>query len=87
MKSSKTQLKITVMFRYALECGKKCQTNMKDSILEKTFHQLKLSVDSCKCFVQVRLIVDHMLMVLGCVVRTLLTDNVNQTRSPSKSLN
>ncbi|CAF1131758.1 unnamed protein product [Rotaria sordida] len=44
--STPPQLKISLMLRYALECAKRCQTNMKESILSKTFYDLELPIDT-----------------------------------------
>lgn len=36
------------MLRYALECAKKCQNNMKESIFANTFRSLAVPIDTCK---------------------------------------
>ncbi|CAF2723673.1 unnamed protein product [Rotaria sp. Silwood2] len=44
--STPPQLIISVMLRYALECARRCQNNMKESIFSKIFHRLQLPMDT-----------------------------------------
>ncbi|CAF1341668.1 unnamed protein product [Adineta steineri] len=44
--NSTSQLIVSLRLRYALECAKKCQNNMKESIFAKTFHSLELPIDT-----------------------------------------
>lgn len=46
--NSTNQLIISLSLRYALECTKKCQINLKESIFAKTFQTLELPIDTCK---------------------------------------
>jgi len=48
--NSTNQLMITLKLRYALECAKKCQNNMKETVLARTFHSLDVPLDTCKTF-------------------------------------
>ncbi|CAF0731387.1 unnamed protein product [Rotaria sp. Silwood1] len=44
--STPPQLTMSLMLRYALECAKRCQKNMKESIFSKTFYRLELPIDT-----------------------------------------
>jgi hypothetical protein len=46
--NSTNQLIIFLTLRYALECGKKCQHNLKESIFAKTFHSIEVPFNTCK---------------------------------------
>lgn len=46
--NSTSQLFISLMLRYALECAKKCQKYTTESIFLSTFHSLEVSIEACR---------------------------------------